>query len=203
MAVLNQMFCAILGVPADADREGIKKAYRQIVRRNHPDLFAPADRPFQELRMMQINEAFARLNADLDFAENKNQDERAKTRRGPTGPRPSGAGRELETGMAAHKDPAYAYYKQGFIKYSEGAGGMLFHGKRKLSPDERGLRTTMAALRCFFAAHGYFQRVVTDYPESIWALDAGYRLFRIERFMAIYRRIERNLQRVASVAPET
>ncbi|MCB1319790.1 MAG: hypothetical protein KDK34_06035, partial [Leptospiraceae bacterium] len=76
----------------------------------------------------------------------------------------------------------------------EGVGGMLARGYLKLSADQRGFERTLMALRCFHRAHGYFQRVVSEYPDSIWARDAGYRLHRIERFNVIYRRIQKNLQ---------
>lgn len=36
-------YYAILGVPADADQETIKRAYRQLARRYHPDLAGPRE----------------------------------------------------------------------------------------------------------------------------------------------------------------
>ena len=200
MATLNQVDCSVLGIGADADPEAIKSAYRRLVRRNHPDLFQGEERVTQELRMMRINEAYDRLLRAFEVAGDDGWTGAGESGRGPRvpgwdydlhGKDPVLSGSRQ---MGRHKDPAYAYYKQGFIKYSEGAGGMHIHRRRKLSPDERGLDAALSALRCFQEAHTYFQRVVDDFPESIWARDASYRLYRIERFVTIYRRIQRNIK---------
>lgn len=52
-------FYAILGVPADADAEAIKKAYRKLARRYHPDK-NPGDAA-AELRFKEIGEAHSVL----------------------------------------------------------------------------------------------------------------------------------------------
>ena len=45
----------------------------------------------------------------------------------------------------------------------------------------------------FHRAHGYFGRVLDDFPDSIWKADAEYKLRRIEGFNRVYHRIRRNL----------
>src|SRR5579875_4052955 len=47
-------YYAILGVPADADQETIKRAYRQLARRYHPDLAGPEG----ATQMKRINRAY-------------------------------------------------------------------------------------------------------------------------------------------------
>src|SRR3984893_18843866 len=47
-------YYAILGVPIDADSETIKRAYRQLARRYHPDLAGPGG----ALQMKRINRAY-------------------------------------------------------------------------------------------------------------------------------------------------
>ena len=97
--------------------------------------------------------------------------------------------------LGRHRDPAWVYYKQGFHHYSAAAGGMLARGRYlKLSLDERGLNRAGEALQGFHRAYGFFRRVADEHPESIWAPDSQYRMYRIERFTAIYRRIQRNLR---------
>src|SRR5665811_1642667 len=53
-------FYAILGVPADADSAAIKKAYRKLARRLHPDQ-RPGDKA-AEKRFKEIGEAYAVLS---------------------------------------------------------------------------------------------------------------------------------------------
>jgi molecular chaperone DnaJ len=52
-------FYAILGVPADADQDAIKKAYRKLARQHHPD--ANAGDPASEQRFKEVGEAYAVL----------------------------------------------------------------------------------------------------------------------------------------------
>jgi molecular chaperone DnaJ len=53
-------FYAILGVPADAGPDAIKKAYRKLARQHHPD--ANAGDPASETRFKEIGEAYAVLS---------------------------------------------------------------------------------------------------------------------------------------------
>ena len=50
-------FYAILGVPADADAVAVKKAYRKLARKLHPDQ-KPGDKA-AEKRFKEIGEAYA------------------------------------------------------------------------------------------------------------------------------------------------
>src|SRR5579883_3665659 len=61
-------YYAILGVPLDADNETLKRAYRQLARRYHPDLAGPEG----AIQMKRINRAYdvlsdpeKRLNYDM------------------------------------------------------------------------------------------------------------------------------------------
>jgi molecular chaperone DnaJ len=53
-------FYAILGVPADAGQDAIKKAYRKLARQHHPD--ANAGNPASEQRFKEVGEAYAVLS---------------------------------------------------------------------------------------------------------------------------------------------
>jgi molecular chaperone DnaJ len=53
-------FYAVLGVPADADTDAIKKAYRRLARKHHPD--ANAGEAAAETRFKEIGEAYAVLS---------------------------------------------------------------------------------------------------------------------------------------------
>ena len=60
-------YYAILGVPLDADADTLKRAYRQLARRYHPDLAGPGS----EVEMKRINRAYAVLS---DAEERRNYD---------------------------------------------------------------------------------------------------------------------------------
>jgi hypothetical protein len=49
---------AVLGVSPSATDEELKRAHRALVRRHHPDLAAPADRPGATRRVQEINVAY-------------------------------------------------------------------------------------------------------------------------------------------------
>lgn len=57
MAVKFRDYYAVLGVPRSASADDIKKAYRRLARKNHPDLASAADRAKATEAFKEINEA--------------------------------------------------------------------------------------------------------------------------------------------------
>ena len=66
----NKDYYAILGVPADADAETIKKAFRKLARKHHPDV-NPGNKEAEE-KFKTINEAYQVLS---DVKQRKKYDE--------------------------------------------------------------------------------------------------------------------------------
>ncbi|HLV34249.1 MAG TPA: J domain-containing protein [Spirillospora sp.] len=56
-------YFAVLGLPADADRAAVRRAYYHLARRYHPDV---SDSPDSTARMQQINEAYRRIMAQFE-----------------------------------------------------------------------------------------------------------------------------------------
>jgi len=182
-------FRDILGVPADASREQVRKAYRRLVMENHPDRFPAERKAAQDLVMITLTEAYSALMC---------------LPRGLAAEEPAAGSRKGSpargTALAPHRDPAYAYYKQGFINFS-----LAIHGiaevNRKIAKGRvpRFTRRYTAAgdiagsLSLLGTAHGYFSRVVEDHPGSVWGADALLKLRRIARFTTLYRKILTNL----------
>ena len=54
---LDKNFYATLGVPQNATKEEIKKAYKKLARDNHPDL--NPDNPEAERKFKEVSEAHA------------------------------------------------------------------------------------------------------------------------------------------------
>jgi curved DNA-binding protein CbpA len=115
------------------------------------------------------------------------------------------------TDVGPLRDPAYAYYKQGFRYFNRGATEL----SRKEAPDLRRallrertpraydayvLRFALRALHYFERSYSYFLVVVDRYPASPWYADAKWKLRRIEKFTAIYQRICENLSRRSSTS---
>jgi hypothetical protein len=198
-------FREILGIGPGATREQIRQAYRTRVMENHPDRFPPERKALQELAVVTLTEAYSAMMSAVRSAPGAHPQPRAA--------RPTDAARAHETAhetvsrsdapaIARHKDPAYAYYKQGFINFSLAihgiaeinrkiAAGRVPRFTRRYTASED-IAGSLAFLR---AAHGYFTRVVDDHPDSVWSADSRAKLRRIERFTSIYRKILANLSR--------
>ena len=191
----EQHFRDILGVTETATQGQIKQAYRRLVMENHPDRFPSEKKALQELTTITLTEAYTALMGALTMREEHTPahapakpESRSPPRSGP--------------GLTAHRDPSYAYYKQGFINFSLAihgiaeinrkiAAGRVPHFTRRYTAAE----DIAGSLGFLQAAYGYFSRVVEDHPDSVWSADSRAKLRRIDRFTLIYQRILENLKR--------
>jgi len=191
----EQHFREILGVTATATQEQIRQAYRRLVMENHPDRFPSDKKALQELTTITLTEAYTALMSALTMRE-EHPPARTSASRESRSPPASGPG------LTAHRDPSYAYYKQGFINFSLAihgiaeinrkiAAGRVPHFTRRYTAAE----DIAGSLEFLQAAYGYFSRVVEDHPDSVWSADSRAKLRRIDRFTLIYRRILENLKR--------
>lgn len=216
-------FRELLGVGPEATIEEIRRAWRRRVMENHPDRFPAERKSFQELRVVTLTEAYAFLMAlarEPSLAMEAPCAEAGRPAAGPANAAKSASGRRAagaraaaacadrsSTAVGMHKDPAYAWYKQGFLHFSMAVHGIaelnvdLAKGKQaSFKPRYQAARDFAASLRLLADAHGYFARVVGRYPESVWGADAGFKLKRIERFTRLYRKILANLGTTADVS---
>jgi curved DNA-binding protein CbpA len=198
----EQHFREILGVTETATQEQIKQAYRKLVMENHPDRFPSEKKALQELTTITLTEAYTALMSALTLREEPAPAHAAHH---------AGAGRDVREsrsppvsgpGLTTHRDPSYAYYKQGFINFSLAihgiaeinrkiAAGRVPHFTRRYTAAE----DIAGSLGFLQAAYGYFSRVVENHPDSVWSADSRAKLRRIDRFTLIYRRILENLKR--------
>ncbi|MBN1837218.1 MAG: J domain-containing protein [Spirochaetales bacterium] len=202
-ALNDRFFWELLGLSPGAERRAIKRAYYRKARENHPDFFPEAARDVQGIKMIALNEAYAHLmSLPAPVARP------AAAGRDPVA-RPAAAGRgaagwvdRAPTGTAVgpHKEPAYAYYKQGFVHFSRAIHGIeaLYqsiarHHGIHFRPRDDAFERFAGSLLELRRAHEYFTRVVREHAGSIWRRDAELKLARIERFSALYRRIIGNL----------
>ena len=191
----EQHFREILGATETATQEQIKQAYRRLVMENHPDRFPSEKKALQELTTITLTEAYTALMSGRTMRE-EHPPTHASARRESRSPPASGPG------LTAHRDPSYAYYKQGFINFSLAihgiaeinrkiAAGRVPHFTRRYTAAE----DIAGSLGFLQAAYGYFSRVVENHPDSVWSADSRAKLRRIDRFTLIYRRILENLKR--------
>ena len=216
----DRFFWQQLGLEPGANRREIKRAYYQMARQNHPDIFPEERKPVQELKMIALNEAYAYLMGTIRMNNGINEDVGSplgKDRQRPesygkpggikiddswSGPSATGVAETVSdrTDLGFHKDPSYAYYKQGFIHFSRAIHGIeaLYQSlsQRRVvhfKPRDDAYRRFAEGLVELRRAHEYFSRVVQDFEKSIWKHDAKLKLGRIERFSSLYRRILGNL----------
>jgi hypothetical protein len=205
----DRYFWELLGLEPGADRRALKRAYHRLARQNHPDFYPPQEKPLQGLRMITLNEAYAHLL----WRTGGSATQEARAEEAPAG-RASRAGAASRVAPAErvtpagpgeavglHREPAYAYYKQGFVHYSRAIHGIqaLYRSFRRLHPvhfDPRddAYERFAGSLTELRRAHEYFSRVAEEHAASPWAPDARVKLARVERFSELYRRILRNLR---------
>ncbi len=164
---------------------------------NHPDRFPPDRKPLQELRLIALNEAYAALMAPVRA---RPAGGRAAVR--SAGARAAGAARGA---VGPHRDPAYAYYKQGFLSFSLAVHGIAetdvkVAAARQPADSQRyePARDLAGSLGLLADAHRYFSRVVERHPDSVWAADAEVKLRRIAQFTRLYRTILANIGAAAT-----
>jgi hypothetical protein len=185
-------FRQVLGVGEGASREQIRQAYRRLVMINHPDRFAAEKKPLQELAMITLTEAYSAL---MSMPVERATSPWRHPRRADPPPRAETSG-----ALAPHKDPAYAYYKQGFINFSLAIHGIAEINRRiaagrvpRFTRRYTAAEDIAGSLGFLRAAHGYFSRVAAEHTASVWSADSRQKLRRIEQFTTIYRRILSNL----------
>ncbi len=177
-----------------AGRDEIRHAFHLLARENHPDIFPEDRKELQELKMMALNEAYTYL---LSFCGD-DSDLQEKPQAPPAKKVSQKAANRSEVGF--HKEPPYAYYKQGFVHFSRALHGIeaLYQtvAKKGLSfkPRYDSYQRFASSLELLRKSYEYFKRVVDEYPDSIWSKDAQIKLERIERFSSLYRKIIANLK---------
>ena len=109
--------------------------------------------------------------------------------------------RQRENQVGFPKDPAYAYYKRGFLYFRRGYSELFRkdpkllrrHPLKERLDNGYILRLALNALHYFSKAYGYYLMVVNHHPESIWIMDSKAKLKKIEKFNTIYTKICENL----------
>jgi len=191
----DNYFYNLLGVAPGAAPGKVKHAFHNLARKNHPDFFPEEKKPLQEVRMMALNEAY-------DYLLNREDQGFALRAESSVPPSDRSAFKSGASSVGFHKDPSYAYYKQGFVNYSRALNGIMsvydIMGKKKIRRLDQG-KSEMAkrfinSLTLLRLAHGYFSRVVAEHTASMWQRDADIKLKKIERFSQLYRQILTNIR---------
>ncbi len=184
-----------LGFNGKASIEEVKNRYRELIKKNHPDLYPLEKRENQNLIMININEAYMNILSLMKKGALKigidNENHAAKEEE------------KNATPIAKLKYPAYTYYKLGIDNYVK--GHKLFHhrftveipAKMNISGVEL-LQLALSSIKYYKKSYEYFMKVVTEYSESIWADDSKMRLEAISRLNEKYRNICENITKSKS-----
>lgn len=189
----SSRYYQVLKVGPEASLAEIKAAYHRAAKTNHPDLFPEHQRRHYEMRMMQINAAYLAVICERSESPPR-QSSRSESSRSEA------PARDASTTELGHlRDPAYTYYKLGFKYFSEGRRTLAKHylsGGQRIDFSTENvdvLRLAVVALHHFHKAYGCFEKVSTDYAESVWARDSVVKIYYLNRYNAIYQRICDNL----------
>lgn len=164
-----------------ATPEEIKKNYRYMVKKNHPDLFPEEKRREQNYILMEINEAFLFLTGEKEI-------------KAGAGVRASSAGKPSAIIKSPNAD--YIYYKHGLGWLIKGHN--IFNNSRYSVTNERNLfrvwnnkliKNAYDALSSYRKSYEFFMKVINNYPESIWVNDCLERMNSIEKMNSRYARI--------------
>jgi len=143
----------LLGLNCNADISDIKKAYRILAKKNHPDKFLDDDeKTKQAVIMAEITEAYRYIIKNFDkIKEIKNLQKVNET-----------------------KEEDYKIYKTGLIYYNK-----YFDTFFKLFL-KRELITPLEKESCLKKAKLYFSKLLIEYPESIWVSDVKDKIKKID-----------------------
>ncbi len=196
--MISEYYYKILNVKPESSLDEIRSSYRRLAKANHPDLFPKEDRHSQELKMMEINQAYmsllswyndgytspgAQMSSPAADQEEKQDEEKV-----------------ISTEVGHLKDPSYTYYKLGFHYYSTALE--IFNSRFKLRRDggsrravsnEKLLELAILSIRYFRKSYEYFLTVVNEYPDSIWTSDSEFRLNKLSKFNVLYQKICENI----------
>jgi tetratricopeptide (TPR) repeat protein len=190
---IGSYYYELLGIKPSSNIEEVKRAYHILVRKNHPDLFPDERKRIQELKMVQINEAYARIVHGKQDCHVRDDSEEITFHVKPCFKAHLNARSAFDIGF--HKDIEYAYYKQGFTNYSKALHGITRIERRaELRNDWYYLRRFSGSLSYLRKADVYFSRILDEYPNSIWAYDAFIKMKRIEYFSRLYQKIIKNME---------
>ena len=68
----KSFYYQVFGLKSDASIIEVKKAYRLMVKKIHPDLHPPENRDWYKNKMILINEAYHYITKNHSFSYNKN-----------------------------------------------------------------------------------------------------------------------------------
>jgi DnaJ-class molecular chaperone len=152
--LIFQHCCSILGLNYNTSMLDIKKTYRLLAKKNHPDKFKNEDDKLRQSKIMaNITEAYKFLIENYNEVNNHNK--------------------------SRIKENDYDIYKTGlnyFNKYSD-TFFKLFSKRELITPTEK--------RECLIKAKSYFNKLIGDFPESIWIFDAREKLIKIENILKV------------------
>lgn len=156
-----EKYFGLFELKKDADWNDVKKAYRKLVKRNHPDLFqGQAKKSEQEAVMKRLNEAYQALAEHFK----KGKKSPVKT------DKPDKDKTENDTVL----------YKKGVEFFGKYQGSISLKFPQYTRFDKESILEKEKNLK---EAAKYFKRVLDEFPESDWTFDSEERLNKIAKIM--------------------
>ena len=121
----------VLGVDKNASLDDIKKQYRKLARKYHPDVSKEKDKKLAEEKFKQVKEAYEVLK---DPAKKKTYDQMRSQPHGQREFYQHGPGEFYQAGNEAETQ----FSTEGFSEFFENLFGQQMHGRRRGAAAERG-----------------------------------------------------------------
>lgn len=197
---VNDFYYEQLELTRSASEEEIRKAYRKKVRENHPDLFTDEqEKEYKKEKMILLNEAYKLLLNACKSEEKESEPITINDLLSSIKPFDNTIPVSDSKTIAKHKDESYVYYKQGFVHFSNAVNGIMRIKQRSKSitaNDSSSLKRFNESLKYLQQSERYFNRVVTDFKDSIWYKDSMFKLRKIDRFYQLYKIIIKNIEKI-------
>lgn len=207
---ISNYYYKVLNISPEDNLEQVKKAYRKLMKENHPDFFPEEKQELQKLKTIQINEAYKRI---LDTFKDKT--DKVKNPSIKTYTQNETTQKDNKT-VGFHKDLSYVYYKRGFENFSNAVNitnrksgfnidtnfKMTNSQFSKFYSEPMAVKKFTDSLRFLRVAETYFSKVVSEYPNSIWVKDSEEKIERIEYFYELYNTILKNVEKYLKNPPK-
>ncbi|OHD14791.1 MAG: hypothetical protein A2086_13915 [Spirochaetes bacterium GWD1_27_9] len=151
-------YLKLFGLDYEASLNDIKKSYRILAKKNHPDRFIDEEQKKKQQKIMaQITEAYKTLLTNHNILNQEKTKELFK--------------KNIKNNI----NNDYTIYKKGLEYYNTYFDTFfkLFSKRTLINPQEK--------KDCLIKAKSFFEKLLQEFPDSVWISDSKDKLIKIEK----------------------